>query len=102
MALVSDDAMRFDSQVRMRRFQLRCVLEAPIMVSKGQSITGELRLVAHARQSYDIHLRLTGKCVGFRSQKPRVIHKLLIAMNIVNNLCVCPSWPTAASPATST
>lgn len=44
----------------MCRFQLRCVLEAPIMVSKGQSISGEVRLVAHSRQSYDIHLELTG------------------------------------------
>lgn len=30
------------------------------MVSRGQSISGELRLVAHSRQSYDVHLKLTG------------------------------------------
>ncbi len=44
-----------------RRFQLRCVLEMPIQVQKGQDITGELRLKSHSRQSYDVHLQLTGQ-----------------------------------------
>ena len=47
-------------RIALYRFQLRCVLEQPIMVSRGQSISGELRLVAHSRQSYDVHLKLTG------------------------------------------
>ena len=42
------------------RFQLRCVLEQAIWVTAGDSITGELRLKAHPRQSYDVFLHLTG------------------------------------------
>lgn len=45
---------------KSRRFQLRCVLEMPIQVQKGEDITGELRLKSHSRQSYDVHLQLTG------------------------------------------
>lgn len=41
------------------RFQLRCVLKQPLTVYPGADVQGELRLVAHKRQSYDIHLRLT-------------------------------------------
>lgn len=41
-------------------FQLRCVLQQPIAVTAGQHITGELRLKAHQRQSYDVFLSLTG------------------------------------------
>ena len=40
-------------------FQLRCVLEAPLVVAAaGQTVSGTLRLVAHARQSYDVMLTL--------------------------------------------
>jgi type I protein arginine methyltransferase len=40
-------------------FQLRCVLETPITVYKpGDTVSGELRLVAHSRQSYDVHVTL--------------------------------------------
>ena len=40
-------------------FQLRCVLENPIIVYKpGDTVSGELRLIAHSRQSYDVHLTL--------------------------------------------
>ena len=41
------------------RFQLRCVLSQPLTVYPGAEVVGELRLVAHKRQSYDIHLRLS-------------------------------------------
>ncbi|EFJ40511.1 hypothetical protein VOLCADRAFT_69442, partial [Volvox carteri f. nagariensis] len=41
-------------------FQLRCVLQHPLVVtSPNTRITGQLHLVAHARQSYDIYLTLT-------------------------------------------
>jgi histone-arginine methyltransferase CARM1 len=40
-------------------FQLRCILENPIVVYRpGDTVSGELRLVAHSRQSYDVHLTL--------------------------------------------
>ena len=46
--------------VAMRcRFQLRCVLSQPLTVYPGAEVAGELRLVAHKRQSYDVHLRLS-------------------------------------------
>jgi len=42
-------------------FQLRCVLQTPITISKaGDIIKGKVRLKAHERQSYDIFVELTG------------------------------------------
>ncbi len=41
------------------RFQLRCLMETPLHVQQGQVITGELRLAAHNRQSYDVFVDLT-------------------------------------------
>lgn len=40
------------------RFQLRCLLGQPLTVAAGSLVTGELRLAAHKRQSYDVHLTL--------------------------------------------
>ncbi|KAK9819074.1 hypothetical protein WJX81_000974 [Elliptochloris bilobata] len=40
-------------------FQLRCLLGQPLTVAAGGVVTGELRLAAHKRQSYDVHLTLT-------------------------------------------
>lgn len=42
------------------RFQLRCLLDTPIHAQPGSKIEGELRLVAHNRQSYDVFVSLTG------------------------------------------
>ena len=40
-------------------FQLRCLLETPIeVVRPGETVWGTLRVVAHSRQSYDVHLTL--------------------------------------------
>lgn len=41
------------------RFQLRCLTETPLHVQQGQVISGQLRLVAHNRQSYDVFVDLT-------------------------------------------
>ncbi len=41
------------------RFQLRCLMETPLHVQQGQVMTGELRLAAHNRQSYDVFVNLT-------------------------------------------
>eukprot|EP00891_Asterochloris_glomerata_P005667 jgi/Astpho2/5667/e_gw1.00079.85.1_t len=40
-------------------FQLRCLLEEPLYMQRGSTVTGELHLKAHNRQSYDIFLTLT-------------------------------------------
>ena len=47
------------------------MLEQPISVQAGEKITGELRLIAHSRQSYDVYLQLTGPplTAGFPPQK---------------------------------
>lgn len=46
-------------------FQMRCVLQQPLVVlSPNSRITGTLRLVAHERQSYDIHVDLEGPPVS--------------------------------------
>ncbi|KAL4857665.1 putative histone-arginine methyltransferase [Chlorella vulgaris] len=40
-------------------FQLRCLLETPLVVAQpGATVRGELRLLAHNRQSYDVHVML--------------------------------------------
>jgi len=42
-------------------FQLRCVLQQPIMVlHPNTQLSGSLRLVAHERQSYDVFIELQG------------------------------------------
>jgi len=41
-------------------YQLRCVLAKPVSVVVGQTVTGSVRLVAHRRQSYDVHVSLVG------------------------------------------
>lgn len=41
------------------RFQLRCLMEQPVMVTQpGATVSGELRLEAHNRQSYDVLVTL--------------------------------------------
>lgn len=50
------------------RFQLRCVLQQPLAVQAGATVTGELRLVAHERQSYDIHVTL--QAPGLQADAP--------------------------------
>ena len=35
------------------------MLEQPLVVAQGATVRGELRLTAHSRQSYDVHLTLT-------------------------------------------
>lgn len=49
-------------------FQLRCVLQQPLAVQAGATVTGELRLVAHERQSYDIHVTL--QAPGLQADAP--------------------------------
>jgi len=50
-------------------FQLRCVLQQPLVVTRaGDTVSGTLRLVAHARQSYDIHL--TVRAPGVTGEDP--------------------------------
>lgn len=54
------------------RFQLRCVLEQPLVSRVGGIVSGELRLEAHERQSYDVHLTLQVPSVA-RGQPPQQV-----------------------------
>eukprot|EP00877_Chromochloris_zofingiensis_P013474 jgi/Chrzof1/8380/Cz03g08130.t1 len=48
------------------RFQLRCVLKVPIVVLQPNTLLqGSLRMIAHERQSYDVHVSLEGPPVQF-------------------------------------
>jgi histone-arginine methyltransferase CARM1 len=55
-------------------FQLRCVLQQPLLVlTPNTKLSGSMRLVAHARQSYDVHVELHAPPVapGMAPQKVR-------------------------------
>lgn len=40
-------------------FQLRCLMDQPVVMAEpGATVSGELRLIAHNRQSYDVHVTL--------------------------------------------
>lgn len=46
-------------------FQLRCILEQPIEIgTAGATVSGSMRLVAHSRQSYDVHVHLLAPPAG--------------------------------------
>ncbi|GMH39299.1 hypothetical protein BSKO_07197 [Bryopsis sp. KO-2023] len=52
-------------------FQLRCVMQKPLWATGGCQVVGKMRLVAHARQSYDVHVTLEVPPIaeGMESQK---------------------------------
>jgi hypothetical protein len=55
-------------------FQLRCCLQQPLLVlTPNTKLSGSMRLVAHARQSYDVHVELHAPPVapGMAPQKVR-------------------------------
>lgn len=39
-------------------YQVRCLLEEPILVKQGQILTGRVHLIANKRQSYDVTIEL--------------------------------------------
>ncbi len=53
-------------------FQLRCLLKTPIHVQGPCMLSGHLRLVAHARQSYNVQLELQGPPLG-PGQPPQMV-----------------------------
>lgn len=48
-------------------------METPLHVQQGQTITGELRLAAHNRQSYDVFVTLTAPPLH-PGQPPQQVH----------------------------
>lgn len=59
-------------------FQLRCVLPQPLCVVSGSTVTGSLRLKAHAKQSYimELALEMTSPAEGIPGQKVEYTYDL--------------------------
>lgn len=55
------------SQPLTHWYQVRCLLNTPLMVNKGQQINGSCVLRANKRQSYDVDIELFIKGLGTRS-----------------------------------
>jgi len=55
------------SQPLTHWYQVRCLLNTPLYVNKGQQITGSCVLRANKRQSYDVDIELLIKELGTRS-----------------------------------
>jgi hypothetical protein len=73
-------------------FQLRCVLQQPLVVLTPNSrLSGCLRLVAHERQSYDIHLELEAPPIGPGMPPQKVCGGRDV---IIGEMCTC-SWALA-------
>ncbi|CAL5219667.1 g1550 [Coccomyxa viridis] len=56
-------------------FQLRCVMTQPLTVFPGAEVFGTLKLVAHARQSYDIYATLGVKSINPHAANQQVTGK---------------------------
>jgi histone-arginine methyltransferase CARM1 len=39
-------------------YQVRCLLQTPVLVKQGQTLTGRVKLTSNARQSYDVDMEL--------------------------------------------
>ncbi|ENN73952.1 hypothetical protein YQE_09454, partial [Dendroctonus ponderosae] len=48
-----------ESYLNAKRYQVRCLLEQPLLLKQGQVLTGTVLLVANKRQSYDVTMELT-------------------------------------------
>jgi hypothetical protein len=82
-------------------FQLRCCLQQPLVVlTPNTKLSGSMRLVAHARQSYDVHVELHAPPVapGMAPQKVRCCRILQNCVGVFVCL-VHQRWHTQASKA---
>ncbi|GFR97751.1 histone-arginine methyltransferase CARMER [Elysia marginata] len=39
-------------------YQVRCLVQTPVLVKQGQTLTGKVKLTSNARQSYDVDIEL--------------------------------------------
>lgn len=78
-------------------FQLRCVFKTPIHIqADGTSISGSMRLVAHSRQSYDIHVHLQAPPAA-GSSEPQIVRQVFDLKDPHYRQLAAPWWPAAAS-----
>lgn len=48
-------------------YQVRCLVDTPLFLQKGQILTGRVVLVSNKRQSYDVEMELVNEATGQRS-----------------------------------
>ncbi|XP_056091808.1 histone-arginine methyltransferase CARM1 isoform X3 [Rhinichthys klamathensis goyatoka] len=48
-------------------YQVRCLLQTPLFAKMGQTLSGQVLLIANRRQSYDIHITAVVDQSGFKS-----------------------------------
>ncbi|XP_039531590.1 histone-arginine methyltransferase CARM1 isoform X2 [Pimephales promelas] len=48
-------------------YQVRCLLQTPLFAKMGQTLSGQVHLIANRRQSYDIHITAVVDQSGFKS-----------------------------------
>ncbi|XP_067290264.1 histone-arginine methyltransferase CARM1 isoform X2 [Pseudorasbora parva] len=48
-------------------YQVRCLLQTPLFGKMGQTLSGQVQLIANRRQSYDIHITAVVDQSGFKS-----------------------------------
>ncbi|KAK1800546.1 hypothetical protein P4O66_005769 [Electrophorus voltai] len=48
-------------------YQVRCLLQTPLFAKMGQTLSGQVLLIANKRQSYDIHITAVVDESGFKS-----------------------------------
>ncbi|XP_050976506.1 histone-arginine methyltransferase CARM1 isoform X6 [Labeo rohita] len=48
-------------------YQVRCLLQTPLFAKMGQTLSGQVQLIANKRQSYDIHITAVVDQSGFKS-----------------------------------
>uniref|UniRef100_A0A3B4EJG7 type I protein arginine methyltransferase n=1 Tax=Pygocentrus nattereri TaxID=42514 RepID=A0A3B4EJG7_PYGNA len=48
-------------------YQVRCLLQTPLFAKMGQTLSGQVLLIANRRQSYDIHITAVVDESGFKS-----------------------------------
>ncbi|XP_077099395.1 histone-arginine methyltransferase CARM1 isoform X1 [Siphateles boraxobius] len=48
-------------------YQVRCLLQTPLFAKIGQTLSGQVQLIANRRQSYDIHITAVVDQSGFKS-----------------------------------
>ncbi|CAJ1087172.1 histone-arginine methyltransferase CARM1-like [Xyrichtys novacula] len=71
------------SEPPTRWSQVRCLLQTPLFVKVGQTLSGTVLMIANSRQSYDIHITATVDQSGFRSGN---------ILDLKNPFFRIPSW----------
>ncbi|XP_026996809.2 histone-arginine methyltransferase CARM1 isoform X1 [Tachysurus fulvidraco] len=61
-------------------YQVRCLLQTPLFAKTGQTLSGQVLLIANKRQSYDIHITAVIDESGFKSGNTLDLKNLFFRM----------------------